>query len=240
MNHPRAPLFRVLGLLFLCVPAAHAETAEIAPFRASYSWKWHDMTVAVSTLALSLVSEPVWRYESTSEPRGIGRLYPLHPRLVSTVQVDAEGVRPLHFIADDGIGTPSRHSDVSFDWSARRASGVYSGVAVDLALKGNEQDDLSIQIAMLVALRSGHTPDQVAMIDKNTVREYQYSRVDNQRITTALGPLDTVVYVSHRLGSQRSTRFWCAPAHGFVPVRVQQKNNETIEWTMDIETLSGG
>jgi hypothetical protein len=155
------------------------------------------------------------------------------------MQIDAEGVRPLHYVADDGLGTKSRHADVVFDWESNRANGEYAGVPVDLTLHGGEQDDMSIQIAMLVALRAGQTPEHLSMIDKNSVRNYQYQKVGEERLKTALGPLDTVIYASSRAGSSRVTRFWCPPSRGYVPVKVEQKNEGNVEWSMEILSLSG-
>jgi hypothetical protein len=34
------------------------------------------------------------------------------------------------------------------------------------------------------------------------------------------------------------TRFWCAPARGYIPMRVEQKRGDDIEWSMEIRSLS--
>lgn len=210
------------------------------PFTATYAWSWHGMTVAESTLRLEREPDATWIYRSSSEPRGIARIYPLHPTLKSTMSVTGDVVRPLRFEADDGRGTESRHSDVSFDWLRSRVQGVYSGVRVDLELKGEEQDDLSAQIALLQALRNGKTPRPLAMIDKNTVRDYEIESLGDERVSTAIGTLDTVIYATHHPGSGRVTRFWCASSRGYVPVRIRQLNEGNVEWTMEIKALAGG
>jgi hypothetical protein len=128
---------------------------------------------------------------------------------------------------------------VTFDWATGRASGVYETVKLDLPIKSGVQDDLSIQIALLVALRQGRAPTNLSLIDKNTIREYSYVLVGNETISTKLGRIDTVVYASHHEGSPRTTRFWCAPSKGFIPMRVEQKRIDSVEWTMEIESLKG-
>jgi hypothetical protein len=30
------------------------------------------------------------------------------------------------------------------------------------------------------------------------------------------------------------TRFWCAPSMGYLPLRIEQKRADSVEWTMDI------
>jgi hypothetical protein len=218
-------------------PAATAAAAPLAPFRASYSWAWHGSGVAVSTLDLEQRDADTWVYKSQSEPRGLGFLYPMRPKLESVMRIGAQGVEPLHYHATDGTSANERGADVTFDWDALHASGIYENVKVDLPLKPGVQDDLSIQIALLYALRQGHAPSNLSMIDKNSIRDYSYRQDGNETIDTRLGRIETVVYASHHEGSPRTTRFWCAPSKGFVPLRVEQKRLDSVEWTMDIETL---
>jgi Protein of unknown function (DUF3108) len=209
----------------------------LKPFEASYSWSWHGATIAVSSLKLEQRQGDTWMYSSSSEPRGLGNLYPMRPKLQSLLRVSDQGVQPLSYHATDGTSGNQRGADVSFDWDTGRASGSYEGVKVDLPLKPGVQDDLSIQIALLYALRQGQVPGVLSMIDKNSIRSYNYQREGTQTITTKLGPIETVVYASHHEGSPRVTRFWCAPSKGYVPVRVEQKRLDSVEWSMEIETL---
>ncbi len=231
----------------LCTPLAAQEAAQDAaavvapaPFEAVYAWKWHDITVAVSTLRFEQVDGTTWRSSSSGEPRGLGRLYPIHPKLQSLMRVEPEGVRPLHYQAEDGTAGNSRGADVHFDWDAMHATGTYSGAAIDLALRPGVQDDLSVQIAMLAAVRAGRVPSNLSIIDRNTIRDYDYRQLAAERIMTAIGPADTVVYASQHPGSPRITRFWCAPARGYVPLKVEQRIGDEVQWSMEILRLTGG
>jgi hypothetical protein len=228
----------VLCALYGPTWAALASAEELEPFEASYAWSWHGATVAVSTLRLERGDGDTWVYSSSSGPRGLGYLYPMRPKLRSTLRITDQGVQPLSFKAE-GAGD-SHNADVSFDWSAGRATGVYEGTEVDLSLKPGIQDDLSVQIAMMVELLHGRTPDHLWMIDRNSAREYRYRREGAQTIDTALGRIDTIVYSSHHEGSPRVTRFWCAPSAGYLPMRVEQKRIDSVEWSMEIRSLRRG
>jgi hypothetical protein len=162
----------------------------------------------------------------------------MRPKLRSTLRITDQGVQPLSFKAE-GAGD-SHDADVSFDWSADRATGVYEGTPVDLPLKPGIQDDLSVQIAMMVELLHGRTPEHLWMIDRNSAREYRYRREGTQTIDTPLGRIDTIVYSSQHPGSPRVTRFWCAPSAGYLPMRVEQKRIDSIEWSMEIRSLKRG
>ena len=149
----------------------------------------------------------------------------------------AAGVQPLSFRAE---GSGDNHdADVKFDWDAGRASGEYEGVKVDMPIKPGVQDDLSVQIALIVDLLNGKTPENLSMIDKNSVREYRYQREGDVTLSTPFGDVPTIIYSSQHPGSPRVTRFWCAPSKGYLPMRVEQKRLDDVEWTMEIETLKG-
>jgi hypothetical protein len=60
------------------------------------------------------------------------------------------------------------------------------------------------------------------MIEKDRVKRYQYTLLRRERLKTAIGELDTVVYRSARSGSGRETLFWYAPALGYALVRAEQ------------------
>jgi len=207
------------------------------PFQASYAWTWHGARVAASTLRLEQRADGTWIYSSHSEPRGLGFLYPMRPKLESVMRIVGDGIQPLHYRATDGTSANERGADVTFDWDAAHASGIYENVKVDLPLKAGVQDDLSIQVALLYALRQGRVPATLSMIDKNTIRDYSYRQQGTATITTRLGSIDTVIYASHHEGSPRTTRFWCAPSRGYVPMRVEQQRLDEVEWSMAIETL---
>lgn len=220
-------------------PQAHgASDATLEPFQAGYIWLWKGAPVAYSRLDFTHRQDDLWVYSSSSEPRGIGHLYPMRPKLESTMRITPNRVEPLHLIV---TGSGTRHdADVQFDWSKGRATGVYEGKAIDLPVTPGVQDDLSVQIAMIRQLVHGETPEILREIDKNGIRDYLYKRVGTETIDTAIGRLDTIVYSTEHPGSPRITRYWCAPSQGFIPVKVQQTMRDHVEWTMDIESLKRG
>ncbi len=227
-------LLLALGVALAWSSAVPAE--ELEPFVASYEWLWHGMTVAVSTLELRRQDEN-WLYSSRSEPRGIGRMFSERPTQASLIRLTATGAQPLSYRADDGTPSTERDADVHFDWARGRVTGVYEDTPVDLPTRAGLQDDMSVQIALMVELLQGRTPGQLALLDRNAIREYSYTADGKETLATALGAVPTLIYKSHKAGSPRVTRFWCAPGYGFIPMRVEQKRIDEVEWTMRIRSL---
>jgi Protein of unknown function (DUF3108) len=229
----------LIASTLLCgtVAANRAAADELKPFEASYAWSWHGMTVAGSTLKLQKQGD-LWVYASRSSPRGIGKMFSERPVQKSILRVTDNGVQPLSYEADDGTSSTQRDAKVQFDWEHGRVTGVYENVKVDMPLQPGIQDDLSVQIALMVELLAGREPQQLEMLDKNTVREYRYSRETQEPLSTPLGKIDTIVYRSQKTGSPRVTRFWCAPSRGYIPMRVEQTKGDDVQWTMQIESVS--
>jgi hypothetical protein len=210
---------------------------ELHPFEASYKWVWHGMTVAISTLRLERQEDNKWVYRSKSEPRGLGRMFSERPIQESVLQVTQDGVHPLSYKADDGTSATKRDANVQFDWEHKRVTGVYEDAKVDMPLPPGIQDDLSVQIALMVDLLRGHAPDKLLLINGNSTREYRYSRDGEETLKTPLGDIPTVIYRSEKQNSPRVTRFWCAPSLGYIPLRVQQKRKDDVEWTLEVQSV---
>lgn len=220
----------------LSAAALAASADELRAFEATYGWYWNGMNVAATTVKLERTGD-TWTYSSHSEPRGIGKLMSQRPRTVSVVRIVDGGVRPLSYKGDDGTGSDKRSIDLTYDWDRHLVSGTYEQTPVSLPLTAEVQDDSSIQLALMVALLRGRPPAQLQLIDKDSVREYHYQRAREESLQTPLGQIATIVYTSQKAYSPRVNSYWCAPAHGFIPMRVQQKKGEDVEWTMQIESL---
>lgn len=221
-------------LSFTLTTLAAAE--ELKPYEASYSGIWHGMTVAVSTLTLAH-SADTWTFTSRSEPRGLGRMasgvFP--PLQVSVVKVTGTEVLAQSFRSEGGDA--SRAVKLNYDWQAHKVTGSYEGTAVDLPLTPQVQDDGSVQLALMVQLIAGRTPAGLQLIDKNSVRDYAFTREGEATLATAVGTVPTVIYRAQKAYSPRVTRFWCALAKGYIPVKVEQTKGDDVQWTLQIQSL---
>ncbi len=217
--------------------ASEPASGELRPFETRYAFLWHDMNAGSASFALQRLSAQEWSYTSSTEPRGLFKLFSAATaNLQSRMSIGPEGVRPLHFTARQG-SSGSQTADISFDWEKLRVSGRIEDASVDIALRAGVQDDLSVQVALIQALAAGKMPQGIALFDKSGIREYEYTRVGEEKLHTPLGEIATVIYRSHRANSSRSTRFWCAPSYGYIPLRAEQQHDQDVEWVMELRSL---
>lgn len=237
----RIRLLLLAGLAGLAGTGATATAGaqELQPFSARYSFEWHGMTAGEATLKLEHDLGDRWTYRSSTAPRGWGRLFRSRPIVTeSLLQQTATGMRPLRYRADDGSDSTDKDLALDFDWEQGRVTGLAGDRRLDMAVPEGTQDDLSVQIALMVELLAGHAPESFRVFDEKGVREYRYVHEGSETLDTPLGKVATEVYRSQRDRSPRATRFWCAPAYGFLPMRVEQRRKGELEWNMEILRLS--
>lgn len=210
---------------------------ELKPYQATYNGIWHGMTVAVSTLRLQQTGD-TWTYSSVSEAQGLGRLVSdLSPDQTSVVRVTPKGIQPQSYTSGGGAGGKVS-IDLKYDWQSGRVTGIYEGTKVDLELTPQTQDDASVQLALMAELLAGQTPSSFSLIDKDSVRDYQFTRGGEATVNTPMGDVATVIYRAQKKYSPRITSFWLAPDRGYIPMKVEQKKGDDVQWTLQIQKLS--
>jgi hypothetical protein len=232
---PRAILLGLFCLLAAAQPAAPAPVSGPAPFSAHYEAYWKSIAVGASDLRLERdTAADDYVYTWTITARGIFRILYSNPvTQKSWLQLEDQHVRPLKYHGDDG----SAAVDLDFDWEKHQAHGTSEGKPVDLLLQDGTQDVMSIQIEIMLALRRGDLPRSFQIIDKDEVKEFNYTRGDPARLRTPLGELDTIVVASQRTGNNRILRMWFAPALGYVPVQAERTRDGRLEFAMRIKSM---
>jgi hypothetical protein len=227
------------ALLLACASAHAAAQAPndtgIAPFIAHYQADWKGISVGTSDIKLEQGSEPGhYLYTWTITARGIFRIA-YHDDLVqkSWLTLIGDHVRPEKYLGKEGAASV----ELSFDWQNKRATGVSETKPVDIALKEGTQDVMSSQVEVMLDLKNGNLPKTFHIIDKDQLKEFNYTQEGAAKIRTAIGELDTVVVTSQRVGNNRVLRMWFAPSLGFVPVQAERSRDGKLEISMRIKSV---
>jgi hypothetical protein len=236
-GHMLARTFSAAILTFGFSPLDAQPTIEpvIQPFSAHYTADWKTINVGTSDLELKPdTASGGYLYTWTTTARGVFRLvYSDAVIQKSWFNVTADHVRPQRYQAEEGTS----RVDIEFDWQAGRARGMSEKKSVDLKLDGGTQDVMSIQVEVMLDLRHGNLPKIFRILDKDEIKDFEYTQEGPARLRTALGELDTLVVASQRAGSNRVLRMWFAPALGFVPVQAERYRDDKLEFAMRIKTL---
>lgn len=219
-------------------PAASAASLALQPFKAAYVLEWKGMDAATASLELTRQAGAQWSYVSRNNARGIFRaVFPGELTQVSRLQLEPGGVRPLSYRGDDGSSDKAKDVALDFDWARHRVTGTAERKPVDLELQPGVQDVMSVQIALIVDLQAGRQPRGYTLVDKDKVKDYVYAGEGNARVATTLGPVETVIWSSHRPNSDRVTRVWYAPSLGYLPVKAERRRGNKLEWSMRLVSV---
>jgi hypothetical protein len=219
------------------VSAGDAPAPELKPFTASYTITWRGLAAGTAQLQLQRQADGRWSYQSLSTARGLFRLaMPAELRSRTVFSVREGRIVPDQFTAEDGTSSTSKDQELRFDWSTGRVTGMAEKRRVDLPLQPGLLDSMSVQIALMYELLSGNTPKHFVLIDKDRIKDYNYTAIGQEKLSTPIGEQQTLIFRSSRPNSDVGTYFWCAPALGYLPLKVERRDGAKVQWSMSLQT----
>ncbi len=224
--------------LLLALAAGTVAADGPQAFTATYHVDYGSMSVGRSEVTLRPDTSPQrWVFESRWKAHGLARLVVGGElRQQSWLAIEPDGVRPLRYRFDDGTRDTRKDIALDFDWEAGRVTGTAGDRPVAAATSVGLQDALTQQLRLMFELAAGRRPERVPMIEKATVKVYEYVFLREERLQTPYGALDTLVFRASRVGGEKYTLQWFAPSLGHLMVRSEQRKGDQRLITM---TLSG-
>ncbi len=220
--------FRIVAALLLSSPVlSRAGDSELKPFTAAYSITWKGFSAGSTQVKLEHMADGRWSYSSQSNAHGLFRLaMPAALASRSVFHIQDDQVIPETFTADDGATSTDKDQNIVFDWAAGKVRGTAERKPVNLATQPGLLDSLSVQVALMHALLGGHVPERFVLLDKDRIKDYVYATQGKERLVTDAGTYDTVIFSSSRPGSANGTWFWCAPELGYLPLKVERREDK--------------
>jgi|GEM_PF-1231733 len=218
------------------LPATNGKT--FTPHMARYAVRYRGIDAGTSEIRLEALGgegEPRYRFTNRSTPKGLAALF--LPGVITqrtTFTIASDGLRPQEYSLDDGGKSTARDIRLTFDWGHQRVTGVAENQAVDLPLASGMQDALTVGLQVRWLLQQGRAPQRLLMVEKAKAKDYDYAFEGRERLQTALGPVDTLVWSSRRPGSDRVTRTWYAPALAHVAVKAEQVDGSKVLMSFSI------
>lgn len=175
------------------------------------------------------VDQDNYRYSTRLEPRGMGRVFSNDTiEQLSSGRIDGSGQwQPQRYYFSNS-SKPENPSEFRFDWSAKRL--VYGVESIELT--DGLHDELSHLQLLAQRLASGDKEVVLPVFNgsKRRVYEYRYRVEAEQPLEVPLATgTQTEPGVRLLLTTSRgkyATRFWLAPDHQYVPVRIERTHLE--------------
>ena len=224
-------------LLVLLLPRASMAAEPIKPFLAEFDLYYDNDQVGQSTLQLSKRDNNTWLFETRSN----ASLYLLSftDREQSTLQWQNDRPQPLAFEKERTRPGKTEKVQQKFDWLQKTDSGNRGKKSWSTPLADGTQDLQSHLLALQLDLQAGKRELHYAVSKHGRVRDYHYKVTQEEPLETALGKLPTLRVERIRdPDDDRQTITWIAPSLDYLPVRIQQFENGSLQGDMRIRKLT--
>jgi hypothetical protein len=196
--------------------------AGIAGFHAEYEASYIGFSAEATVDLKPTENTNEYAYEVVTRARGLARLVRSGTgREKSRFVYNASGFWPARYQLDDGTEKVENDTDIVFDWEEGVAHSNYKGVPKDIAITPGMLDRLTADITTIHALRNGREPGSPELVDRNSIRVYEYTFQGKETVSVPAGEFRTVKYLRQRPGSSRATMIWYAPDVAYLPVKIE-------------------
>ena len=100
-------------------------------------------------------------------------------------------------------------------------------------------DKLLYQFAIMFDLQAGRKDLEYTIADGGKVKYYDFEPIGNETINTPLGELQSLKFIHHKEGSERSVTLWCAPQLQFLPVKVENDEKDGSRTVAIVKSVKG-
>ena len=210
------------------------------PFSASYSL--HSMGTRIATMKRSFASLESGIYLYYSETNTDGLLALLRKDQIiekSTWQFTEGQLQPLLYSYLHTGGKKNRNVEINFDWSARKITNSINGSSWQMPIQAYIMDKLLYQLAIMYDLDKGMNKISYAIADGGKIKTYDFELVGKEGVNTPIGDFDALKLVRHKSNTNQKTAIWCAKELGYLPVKVENVEDNGRQTTAIIETLTG-
>ena len=209
------------------------------PFSASYSL--HSMGTRIATMKRSFASLESGIYLYYSETNTDGLLALLRKDQIiekSTWQFTEGQLQPLLYSYLHTGGKKNRNVEINFDWSARKITNSINGSSWQMPIQAYIMDKLLYQLAIMYDLDKGMNKISYAIADGGKIKTYDFELVGKEVVNTPIGDFDALKLVRHKSNTNQKTAIWCAKELGYLPVKVENVEDNGRQTTAIIETLT--
>lgn len=198
------------------------------PWQARYALTRGPLTLGYATFSLAPTETDgchLFRYDA--KPVGLARLFigQLHETSRFCVADGQIRTQRFEFRRDD---EPEDNYVLTFDWQTKTVRGPGDKTR---QIPDDAMDRLAIQLAVRAMLtdNAGDLPTEprnFTMIEDDRIKTYTLQVKGRETIETPAGKLDAI-RVERVKDPRKTTIFWASPDLGYIPVRVEQRKDDS-------------
>ena len=208
-----------------------------ADYEAVYSVK---LMQADGTLRAKLENNNgTYTYTLKTEPTGFWKLIANGSiNESSEFEIINDEIRSINYRLNDTIRRNPRKSEVDFDWSKKVIEGFYKDRSINFKLEEPILTRILLQIEIMHEKQKNNLQDSYLIIDKDEIKQIDITSSNTgKKISVPFGSYD-VIKVSHQSkNSNRINTFWLAPGLDFIPVKLEQTEDNKVNFEANLVQL---
>lgn len=225
--------------------SAGAATAEYTPppeFSAEYSLTKGPVTMARASLRFTRPEPGHYRYEMHTRAVGVARLfYKGEIREFSEGRIVADGFRPDRYRYEREGDSRARTAELRFDWKRGQ---VVNDVAnrpwrLDVTADTIDRVISPLQLMYDLSVHGDNGSRTYRIADGGELKVYEVRFEGEEMVDTPAGRFRAVRVVRSSEDGEREFRLWSAPELEYMPVRIEQWNEDDGTFTLNLRELDG-
>lgn len=218
----------------------HQSVDPFGSWEARYALTRGPLTLGYAEFELAPTDNPgchVFKYDA--EPVGLARLFigQLHETSRFCVVDGQIQTQRFEFRRDD---EPDDNFVLTFDWEAKTVHGPGDKTR---QIPDDAMDRLAIQLAVRAMLADNAAdlptdPRDFTMIEDDRIKTYTLQVKGRESVDTPAGTMEAI-RVERVRDPRKTTIFWVSPKYGFIPVRVEQRKDDSEVLSIALKDLPG-
>jgi len=210
--------------------------APLADFEASFKLTRGGFRIGTMQVSLDIDDNGAYRYASRTRPAAwLGWLLKENLDELSRGQLDAAGIYPAFYSYRRTGGKKERQAELYFDWEHMAVENHVKDSVWKMDIPRGTLDRLVVQLAMMGELGKGLSEMAFNIADGGKLKLYRFAVTGSETIDLPAGRFETIKLKKLRDNKKRETFLWCAPALGYLPVRIWQREKDGSEYQSDLE-----
>lgn len=230
-------LFSYILLFCLIKPAL---AADIPDFSANYLVKLNGIQAGELKRTLTSQENGLRKFSSISQAKGVFSFF--KPDVIEETSVWKlvdDHVTPQRYRYQRTGGKKDKFLQMQFNWRQKQVSIDDREHPWELEIETGVLDKLVYQISLMRDLNKGIKQVDYLIADGGRLKTYEIKVLGKETITTPMGQIETIKLTRHReKPNDRETTLWCAPALGYLPVKLEHVEDEAV-FTALLRRLQG-
>jgi|TARA_B110000211_G_C14036839_1_gene534964 hypothetical protein len=210
-----------LFLLILNITPSIANEFALRAFDANYSLHIAGLHVGYSTLSLSQ-SGNLWRWQTSSEPRGVYSLLTNKKPYSETRFLFDNGRYLIQNLLISDEGDKNLYETAHFNWQKSQAKILRKRVTSTASLSGDVYDYHSINWLVANMMKTEKNKLKVNFYVKGAIVKSIVKRIDDKNIEVAGQKVSAWVYEQTTANSSSKLQYYFNPAKPLLPLKIEK------------------